>query len=60
MDPNRQTVEEAINECREIGVDGFLEKYSGGQPRTHYLRHAGDLFPLKAIWAAAHRPTSDR
>lgn len=55
--PTKQTVEEAIEECRDIGFDAFLERYAKGHaPRTHYLQRGSEIFPLKAIWAAAHRP----
>jgi hypothetical protein len=36
----------------------FLEKYaSGHQPLGHYLIHEDKRYPMKAVWAAAHRST---
>ena len=57
MEPNRTSVENAANEYLRIGPEEFLGRYSGGRPpRAHYLRLNDMLFPLKALWAAAHRP----
>jgi hypothetical protein len=57
MQPNHTSVLESLAECQTIGEDVFLEKYASGvKPRAHYVLHGGAQFPLKAIWAAAHRP----
>lgn len=54
--PTRKTVLQALNEHSE-DARAFLATYSSGRhPRTHYLLHNGRLYPLKAIWAASHRP----
>lgn len=48
---------ERLSEFKRIGENEFLRKYSSGaRPRKHYLEHGGERFPLKAVWAAAHRP----
>jgi hypothetical protein len=40
-----------------LGDEAFLEKYaSGHQPLGHYLIHEDKHYPMKAVWAAAHRP----
>ena len=60
-EPTKETVLEAIAECRRIGETRFINRYADGKrPRSHYLEYdtgAGiEHLPLKAIWAAAHRP----
>jgi hypothetical protein len=35
----------------------FLRNMRGHQPRGHYLIHEDKRYPMKAVWAAAHRPT---
>ena len=58
MQPTHASVLESFAECDAIGEDGFVEKYAGGRrPKSHYIIHEGKHYPLKAIWAAAHRPT---
>jgi hypothetical protein len=57
MQPNSPSVLESFSECKTMGEDAFLEKYaSGTRPRAHYVVYEGYHFPLKAIWAASHRP----
>jgi predicted restriction endonuclease len=57
MQPDRTTVLRRIRECAS-DADEFFEKYSSGRtPKAHYLLHKGELYPLKAVWAAAHRPS---
>jgi len=59
MYPDWSSVVESIEEFKKLGEDAFLEKYAGGRrPRTYYLVHEGERFPLKAVWAGAHRPTT--
>jgi hypothetical protein len=57
MQPNSSTVLQSLAECQTAGEEAFLEKYASGvAPRAHYVLYEGAQFPLKAIWAAAHRP----
>jgi hypothetical protein len=57
MEPTRQSVLKAMAEFRSIGNEEFLGKYTNGRPPIYmYLRHDGAMYPLKALWAAAHRP----
>jgi hypothetical protein len=59
MHPNQASVIESLDEFRMTGENAFLGKYAGGaRPKTYYLVHEGKHYPLKAIWAAAHRPTT--
>ncbi len=38
-------------------MTNFLEKYTNGFPPHYmYLRHENVVYPLKALWAASHRP----
>lgn len=60
-EPTRETVLEAIAECRRVGETRFIGRYAEGKrSRSHYLEYdtgAGiEHLPLKAIWAAAYRP----
>src|SRR5260221_1770957 len=55
--PTQTSVLESLEECRRLGDEAFLEKYaSGHQPLGHYLIHEDKHYPMKAVWAAAHRP----
>ena len=55
--PDRQSVLNAIEQCKLIGEAEFLRRHSSGaRPRKVYLEYAGERHPLKAIWAAAHQP----
>ena len=55
-DLTREAVEEAMDECEEIGVEAFLAKYRFGKPRDYWTRREpeGFLFPAKAIVGAAY------
>jgi hypothetical protein len=56
--PTQTSVLESLEECRSLGDEAFLAKYaSGHQPLGHYLIHEDRRYPMKAVWAAAHRPT---
>ena len=55
--PTQASVLESPEECRRLGDGAFLKKYaSGHQPLGHYLIHEDKHYPMKAVWAAAHRP----
>jgi hypothetical protein len=57
MRPVRASVLERLREYDVIGQREFLDRYSSGRPpRAHYLQYGERLYPLKAVWAAAHRP----
>jgi hypothetical protein len=46
-----------LAEYRTIGEDLFLARYaSGRKPKAHYFAYAGRQYPVKAVWAAAHKP----
>jgi len=56
--PTQISVLESLEECRRLGDEAFLEKdATGHQPLGHYLIHEDKRYPMKAVWAAAHRPT---
>ena len=56
MRPVKASVLERLREHDIISQQEFLDRYSSGRPpRVHYLQYGGRLYPLKAIWAAAHR-----
>ncbi|OYY75725.1 MAG: hypothetical protein B7Y43_18370 [Sphingomonas sp. 28-62-20] len=51
-------VMDKVAEYREVGRDAFLAQYAGGvTSRTTWLSVEGELFPAKAIFAAAHVPS---
>lgn len=55
--PTRSSVLQAIKEFSQVGCGAFLDQYSSGRPpKAHYLAIDGKLYPLKAIWAASHKP----
>lgn len=57
MNPTPSLVRKAMRECLKIGTEAFLGKYTKGFPPHYmYLRHDGVVYPLKALWAAAHKP----
>jgi hypothetical protein len=59
VEPNRASVKRSIEEYNNSKDEKFLDKYSSGRsPRAHYLVHANEFYPLKAVWAAAHRPSA--
>jgi len=38
----------------------FLNRYAGGRPaKAHRISFEGNLYDMKAIWAAAHKPRSE-
>src|SRR5215211_6170307 len=46
-----------LAEYRAIGEDLFLARYaSGRRPKANYLVYEGRYYPVKAVWAAAHKP----
>lgn len=56
-DPTRNSVLDAMDEYSRIGDAAFLKKYTSGRsPKSHYLEHGSTFYPLKALWAAAHKP----
>jgi hypothetical protein len=58
MTPTRETVLEAIEEFDRIGKKEFLRKYaSGADAQVYRIFHNWNIYPMKAIWAAAYRPT---
>lgn len=55
--PTKTTILDACKEYRHLGTDAFLEKYTNGnRSRTIFLKFDGDLYPLKAVYCAAHEP----
>jgi hypothetical protein len=57
MVPDEASVRQAIEKCRTIGEQAFLDLHaSGRRPQKYYLVHEGRRYPRKAIWAAAHKP----
>jgi hypothetical protein len=47
-----------LAEYRTIGEALFLERYaSGRRPKAHYFLYEGRYYPVKAVWAAAHKPS---
>jgi 5-methylcytosine-specific restriction enzyme A len=55
--PDKKAVLEKIDEYDRIGRERFLEDYANGRgARSHMLLHQGNLYDVKAIWAAAHSP----
>ena len=53
---SREAVQQAMDECREIGLQAFLSKYGFGHPRDYWVRRADDeaLYPAKATVGAAY------
>lgn len=61
LDPTRRTLGSAIRAFdahRQAGtVADFYRVYSRGQPpKEWYFAYGEEQYPVKAIWAAAHRP----
>ena len=44
----------AIDECRRLGPDEFIEQYGFGEPRSRYLIYEGRSYGAKAIVGVAH------
>jgi predicted HNH restriction endonuclease len=41
----------------KMGYSAFLGEYANHRaPKAHFLRYSRELYPVKALWAAAHRP----
>jgi hypothetical protein len=52
-----ESVMRAMSEYREIGETAFLAKYANGRgAKTTWISFEGELFPAKALYAAAHDP----
>src|SRR6185295_1139329 len=57
MAPDKITISKSVALCRSLGESAFLEMFASGRhPHSYYLEYEDAYFPLKAIWAAAHRP----
>jgi len=55
--PDILSVLHRLAEYRAIGDSLFLQRYaSGRKPKAHYFAYEGRLYPVKAVWAAAHNP----
>lgn len=56
--PTIGSIERRMAEFRRIGEPAFLARYARGRaPRHFYVADdTGDLYPMKALWAASHRP----
>jgi len=55
--PDQTSVRAPIDECREIGEHEFLHRHANDRgPQSYYVMYEGKPYPLKAIWAAAHKP----
>ena len=57
MQPTKKSVRQRIAEFKK-GEQKFLKRYAGGVgSKAHYVVVGGNLYPAKAIWAAAHKPS---
>jgi hypothetical protein len=55
--PHVKSVLAKLAEYRTIGEALFLNRYaSGRRPKAHYFVYEGRHYPVKAVWAAAHKP----
>lgn len=54
--PTRKTLLQAMDEFREIDEKEFYRRYNRRRSRSRYLRHDGVDYPVKVLWASAHRP----
>lgn len=55
--PTVASVKQAMREYRRIGPDDFYRIYSNHRrPKSWFVEYKGNVFPVKAVWAAAHRP----
>lgn len=58
MLPDEKSVLESLTECRSIGERDFVKKHGGEScPIKYRLFFEERLYPLKAVWAASHRPS---
>ncbi|MFJ8746809.1 HNH endonuclease [Embleya sp. NPDC127516] len=53
-DITRETVLRAIEECDDLGVEGFRAKYGFGPARQYVLVHEAEQYDSKAILNVAH------
>lgn len=53
----REAVEAAMDECDQLGITSFLERYGFGRPKMYWTRRDvdGTLYPAKATVGAAYR-----
>ena len=56
MVPDRASVVTAVKKYRTIGREEFFHQVHAGKEKAHYLFYENELYPLKAIWAAANKP----
>lgn len=55
--PTKASVLSAMAKHDRIGYPSFLAEYANHRaPKAHFLRFNRELYPVKALWAAAHRP----
>jgi 5-methylcytosine-specific restriction protein A len=45
----------AIEECKRLGRDSFLDRYGFGQAKAYFLLHEGERYDSKAIVGVAHK-----
>lgn len=59
MNPTRNSILVRMAEHDQIGSDAFLRKYANSRPpKRHFVYNDNKLYPLKALYAAAHRPAT--
>lgn len=49
MQLTREAVFQAMDECDQLSVEGFLQKYQFDQPRRYWISERGKLYPSKAV-----------
>ncbi|WP_292344394.1 HNH endonuclease [Mesorhizobium sp.] len=55
--PTVASINKRMAEFRRLELHGFLAKYAKNVPPHHfYVRSDGVNYPMKALWAASHRP----
>lgn len=60
LKPTVASIARVVNEYDELGKVAFLQKYEKGRDALRWLvRINGKLYPMKAIWVAAHEPPPD-
>lgn len=56
--PTRSTIYQRMREARRLGRRPFLATHANGRGSDNwYVDHGGVLYDVKALWAAAHRPS---
>lgn len=56
--PTRSTIDQRMREARRLGRRPFLDAHAKGRGSDNwYVDHEGVLYDVKALWAAAHRPS---